>query len=85
MLFTVAINIPQYGKKIQLTKFGTSNPMKDKQTKLLQQVCRKFLYYARAVNCTMLHALNNLETKALGGTQEPEKVLTHFLNCCAGS
>jgi hypothetical protein len=48
-------------KPIQSTK---------KETKLLQQVCCKFLYYARAVDITMLHALNDLATQTTKGTEK---------------
>ena len=70
-------------KKVQMAKIDNSKPMNDKQIKLLQQVCGTFLYYARAIDCTMLHALNDLATKTQKGTQQTEKVLTHFLNYCA--
>ncbi|OEU11655.1 hypothetical protein FRACYDRAFT_244773 [Fragilariopsis cylindrus CCMP1102] len=51
-----------YGKKQQMAKVDETNPMDKKETKLLQQVCGNFLYYARAVDTTMLHALNDLAT-----------------------
>ena len=44
--------------------------MTTEQTKLLQQVCGTFLYYTRAVDCTMLHALNDLATRVKDGTQK---------------
>ena len=53
------------------------------QIKLLQQVCGTFLYYARAVDCTMLHALNDLATRVTDGTQTTMKALQHFLDYCA--
>ena len=53
------------------------------QTKILQQVCGMFLYYARAVDCTMLHALNNLATRVKNSTQKPVEALNHFLDYCA--
>ena len=61
----------------------TSAKMNKEQVKLLQMVCGTFLYYARAVDCTMLHALNHLATKVNTGTQETANALTHFLNYCA--
>ena len=76
---------PQYSKKVQLAKVDESEPMNNKQTKLLQQVCGTFLYYARAVDCTMLHALNDLATKVNNGTQQTAKAITHFLNYCAAN
>lgn len=73
----------QYGKKMQMAKVDNSAPMDKKQKTLLQQVCGTFLYYTRAVDCTMLYALNNLATKVNSGTQETAKASTHFLNYCA--
>ena len=52
-------------------------------TKLLHQVCGTFLYYARAVYCTMLFALNDLVTRVKDGTQKTVKALNHFLDYCA--
>ena len=76
---------PQYGIKVQLAKIDESEPMNNKQTKLLQQVCRTFLYYARAVDCTMLNAPNDLETKVKNGKQQTAKALTRFLNYFAAN
>ena len=74
---------PVYGRKTQMARIDDTDPMNQKQIKLLQKVCGKFLYYARAVDCTMLHALNDLATRTHNGTQETMKALTHFLNYCA--
>ena len=59
---------PVYGRKIQMTTIDTTNLMTKVQTKLLQQVCGTFLYYARVVDCTMLYALNNLVTRVKDDT-----------------
>ena len=75
----------QYGQKIQMAKIDETEPMTSTQKKLLQQVCGQFLYYARAVDSTMLHALNDLATRVNNGTQETAKALTHFLNYCAAN
>ena len=54
------------------------------QTKLLQQVCRIFLFYARVVDYTILHVLNDLATRVKDGTQKTvEAALTYFLDWCA--
>lgn len=74
---------PIYSRATQMARIDDSDSMSKEQTKLLQQVCGKFLYYARAVDCTMLHALNDLATRTHNGTQETVKALTHFLNYCA--
>ena len=50
------------------------------QNHFLQQVTGKFLYYARAVDCTMLHALNDLATQTHSGTQKTMKAVKTFLN-----
>ena len=71
-----------YGQKIQMITIE-KNPMTTIQTKILQQVCGTFLYYARAVDCTMLHALNDLATRVKDGTQKTVKALNHFLDYCA--
>ena len=41
------------------------------------------LYYARAVDCTMFHTLNNLATRVKNGTQKTVEALNHFLAYCA--
>ena len=46
-------------------------------------MCGTFLYYTRAVDYTMLHALNDLATRVNDGTQKTVKALNHFLNHCA--
>ena len=45
-----------------MAKIDNSDPMNDKQIKILQQIYGAFLYYARAVDCKMIHVLSNLAT-----------------------
>ena len=71
-----------YGQKIQMVTIDKTNAMTTVQEKLLQQVCGTFLYYARAVDCTMLHALNDLATRVKDGTQKTVEALNHFLDYC---
>ena len=72
-----------------MATMDTTNPMTTVQTKLLQQVCGTFLYYARVVDCTMLHALNDLATRVKDvtrgkdGTQKIVEALNLFLDCWA--
>jgi hypothetical protein len=50
---------PNDGAKVQLTDpTGSTTKITQAQTKLCQQVIRKFLFYACAVDVTILHALN---------------------------
>ena len=60
---------PKYGTKTQLTNIDNSKPMTTTEKHYLQQICGKFLYYARAVDDTMLHALNDLASRQSNGTQ----------------
>jgi hypothetical protein len=53
-----------------MTKLDETNPINKKETKILQKVCGKFLYYARAIDTTMLHALNDLATQTTKGTEK---------------
>ena len=54
---------PTYGAKQQLTRELDTTPELSK--KLLQQVNGKFLYYAHAIDGTMLHALKELASHEL--------------------
>jgi hypothetical protein len=74
---------PQYGSKVQMTKVDNTEPMDAQQTHWLQQVVGTFLFYSRAVNPTMLHALNVLASWQKHGTQATVKALVHLLNYAA--
>ena len=74
-LFKVSV----YGQKIQIATINKTTPMTTVQTKLLQKVCGTFLYYARVVDCTMLHALNDLGIRVKDGTQKTVEAQNHFL------
>ena len=51
----------QYGKKVQYTDpLDTAEYLSDKGTKLVQQVCRTFLYYVIAIDNTIIPALSNI-------------------------
>jgi len=76
---------PNYGSKQQMTKIDTSDPISKDQKLFTQQVTGKFLYYARSIDDTMLHMLNELATLVNTGTQETMKAVTHFLNYCASN
>ena len=65
-----------------MTEIDTTEPMTGTEKKSLQGVTGKFLYYGRAVDDTMLHALNCLATRVNDGTQQTMKALCHFLDYC---
>jgi hypothetical protein len=74
-------NISMYGAKTQLTTPIDLTPaMSDEQTKKLQQVVGTFLFYARAIDPAMLHALNALAAAQSNGTQATAEALIHLLN-----
>ena len=54
----------------------------EEQKKRLQNACGLFLYHLRAVDPTMMHALNDLPTAITRGTQETMKALNQFLDYC---
>ena len=56
--------------------------MNPEDKKHLQEMTGKFLYYGRAVNDTMLHALNCLSTQINNGTKRTKVALKHFLDYC---
>ena len=76
--------IPNYGAKIQFALGPDGTALLDKDgKKFVQQVTGTFLYYARAVDSTMLVALNALESEQASPTQKTmEKVMT-FLDYAA--
>ena len=70
-----------YGAKVQYSQPIDHTPISDEQHKFIQQVTGKFLFYARAVDPTMLHALNCI---ACGGaTQANLEATQYFLNYAA--
>ena len=50
---------------------------------LVQQICGKFLYYARSVDPTMLVALSELASQQAHATEKTATAVTKFLNYCA--
>jgi hypothetical protein len=61
--------IPNYGSKIQYVADKDDTPKLDKDnTKYIQQVAEMLLYYARAVNSTLLPALSSIATKQAAPT-----------------
>ena len=76
---------PGTAPKSQMTKLDPTPPMSMAQKLLLQQVTGKFLYYARGIDDTMMHSLNDLATQTNNGTQMTAVAITYFLNCCASN
>ena len=73
---------PDYGKKCQMTNIDLTPTMTKEDKSGLQKTTGKFLYYGRAVDDTMLHALNCLSTRVNDGTERTKAALKHFLDYC---
>jgi hypothetical protein len=75
---------PQYGAPVQYTEpIDESEPLNKAETKLLQEIIGTLLYYARAIDSTMLVALSSLASAQANGTQETAKACTKLLNYAA--
>jgi hypothetical protein len=76
--------IPQYGAKPQYAKEeDVSPPLLKEETKYVQAVAGTLLYYARAVNTTIIMALSSIATKQANPTQEMMKRVKQLLDYCA--
>jgi hypothetical protein len=75
---------PTYGASMQYAPPpDTSLALDAKDTKHVQEVLGTLLYYARAVDSTMLVAIGTLATQQSHGTTATLAALTHLLNYCA--
>ena len=76
---------PTYGAKIQYAEDDdTSPPLSPKALTRLQQIVGIFLYYARAIDSTMLVALGgSLASAQTKGTEQTTIAITQLLNYCA--
>ena len=68
-----------------MTNIDTSQPFTKDDAKQLQQICGKFLYYARAIDDTMMHPLNTVATQVTTGTEKTNKAINHFMNYYASN
>jgi hypothetical protein len=75
---------PDYGAKTQYAPAPDSSPALDcADTKRVQEVLGTLLFYARAVDSTMLAAIGTLASQQASGTQHTMRGITHLLNYCA--
>ena len=77
--------MPTYGARVQYAKVDDSPPMTPVQTKYLEQVCGKFLYIARTLDDSTMHAINDLSSNKNTATQTTQKELIKLLNYCASN
>jgi hypothetical protein len=75
---------PSYGDKIQYAPDSDTSPALDsKETKLVQEILGTLLYYARAVDSTMLAAIGTIATQQASATKQTMKAVVQLLNYCA--
>ena len=75
---------PSYGATLQLTTpIDTSAPLLPAARTRLQEIVGTLLYYARAVDSTMLVALGTLASAQTKGTEATATAVTQLLNYCA--
>jgi hypothetical protein len=75
---------PIYGAKQQLTKLDDTSPaLALAKLALIQQIISTLLYYARAVDPTMLVAIGSIAANQSRGTKTTMQNNMHLLNYCA--
>ena len=75
---------PIYGAKQQFATAPDTTPLlDDKEVKTLQELIGVFLFYARAVDNTLLVALGSLASAQARGTQATRDAACHLLNYLA--
>ena len=73
-----------YGQKVQKpTAIDNTPALNDKDKKYVQQVIGALLYYARAIDCTMLVTLSKLSHMQAKPTQLTLQLIQHLLDYCA--
>jgi hypothetical protein len=74
------IDRPDYGAKVQYVKEDVTDNLNKEQIKFVQQVTGKFLFYAQAIDDTMLHAVNNIASSTANGTKATLAATKYLLN-----
>jgi hypothetical protein len=74
---------PTYGSRQQFATIDTLPAVNSKDTKRIQEVIGTILYYARAVDCTMILAIGTIITQQANATTATMKAITKLLNYCA--
>jgi hypothetical protein len=75
---------PVYGAQTQKASEPDSSPTLSPQgVTRIQQIVGVFLYYARALDCTMLHKINQLGSRQSQPTEDLEKAAEYFMQYAA--
>ena len=76
--------VPNYGAKQKFAEIESNEPVLGKEAKkYIQQVLGTFLYYARAVDPTMLVALSAIASEQASPTKSTMNKADHFLDYAA--
>ena len=76
--------VPSFGAKQQFAQSESNEPVLGKETKkYIQEVLGTFLYYARAINPTMLVALSSIASEQASPTKPTMKKVDQFLDYAA--
>ncbi len=76
-------NAPNYGAKIQAPDApDNSAPLTKEEIKRIQQIVGTLLYYARAVDSTMLVTLSALASRQAKATEQTKQDVNRFLDYC---
>ena len=71
------------GATKQLTKApDTTDPLEFSEVKRIQKIVGTLLYYARAVDATILVALGKIAAQQASETQATSRYVTHLLDYC---
>lgn len=74
---------PAYCSGPQFAPINSTPPLDTSGIQYIQRAVGKFLFYARAIDLTMLHALNDIAISASKGTEATMRALKHFLDYAA--
>ena len=66
-----------------MEQIDKSPALNAKQINQIEKISGKFLYIARAIDNTMMHALNKIAVATTKSTENTAKAVTQFLNYCA--
>ena len=74
---------PIYGRRLQMTPVDDSDPLPREGIRKVQSIVGSILYYARALDSTMLPSLNDIGSKQASATTDTEKQCTMLLDYAA--
>ena len=74
---------PIYGSRLQMTPVNESDPLPPEGIRRVESIVGSILYYARALDSTMLPSLNDIGSKQASATTSSNKQCTMLLDYAA--